>query len=93
MWKPEASTTFHAGYFPLLYAAFPGEHQNISGQSIIKFAEAHSAFGGYNDILSGNNGQSDLGIAGYDAGTYCDDVTDWGSLQGADLAFSLFNTI
>ncbi len=58
-----------------------------------RIAEAHSAFGGYNDIVSGNNGQTDLGIAGYSAGRYFDDVTGWGSMQGADLVFSLFNTI
>ncbi len=57
-----------------------------------RIAEAHSIFGGYNDILTGNNGQSDLGIAGYAAGSDFDNVTGWGSMQGADLVFSLFST-
>jgi len=47
-------------------------------------------YGGYNDILDGSNGSAQIyGIPGFNAGFGYDNVSGWGSPQGAPLSTSL----
>ncbi len=99
-WQQVGGTSLSAPLWAAVYSIMNEASKAIGLGAIGNFAatnyriaEDNGLFFGYNDILSGTNGQSTLGMTGFTAGRGFDNVTGWGSLNGANLLVGEFASV
>ena len=99
-WKQVGGTSLSAPLWAGVYTIMNEASKAVGLGAIGNFAvtnyriaEDNGDFLSYNDILSGTNGQSTLDLTGFTAGRAFDDVTGWGSLNGANLLFGEFASL